>query len=121
MALDIGTFKKDFDARFKLFHELMAKKVRDVLLVSTPYDAWIMEEDVRLSERIIHEYRGLNLSNPPRLTWVSSADEALRILDEKQFNMVITMPRVADMDCFALGKEIKKRDPNLPVVLRSGG
>ncbi len=117
MALDIGTFKKDFDARFKLFHELMAKKVRDVLLVSTPYDAWIMEEDVRLSERIIHEYRGLNLSNPPRLTWVSSADEALRILDEKQFNMVITMPRVADMDCFALGKEIKKRDPNLPVVL----
>jgi hypothetical protein len=117
VALDIGTFKKDFDARFKLFHELMAKKVRDVLLVSTPYDAWIMEEDVRLSERIIHEYRGLNLSNPPRLTWVSSADEALRILDEKQFNMVITMPRVADMDCFALGKEIKKRDPNLPVVL----
>jgi len=95
----------------------MAKKVRDVLLVSTPYDAWIMEEDVRLSERIIHEYRGLNLSNPPRLTWVSSADEAMRALDEKQFDMVITMPRVADMDCFALGKEIKKQNPNLPVVL----
>jgi len=68
VALDIGTLINDFDARFKLFHELMAKKVRDVLLVSTPYDAWIMEEDVRLSERIIHEYRGLNLSNPPRLT-----------------------------------------------------
>ncbi|MBW2635498.1 MAG: hypothetical protein JRE14_15555 [Deltaproteobacteria bacterium] len=117
MALDIGTFRKDFDARFKIFHELMAKKVRDVLLVSTPYDAWIMEEDVRLSEKIIHEYRGLNLSNPPRLTWVSSADEALKILDEKQFNMVITMPRVADMDCLDLGKKIKKKDPNLPVVL----
>jgi len=117
VALDIGTFRKDFDARFKIFHELMAKKVRDVLLVSTPYDAWIMEEDVRLSEKIIHEYRGLNLSNPPRLTWVSSADEALKILDEKQFNMVITMPRVADMDCLDLGKKIKKKDPNLPVVL----
>ncbi len=117
MALDIGTLRTDFEARFKIFHELMAKKVRDVLLVSTPYDAWIMEEDVRLSERIIHEYRGLNLSNPPRLTWVSSADDAMRALDEKQFDMVITMPRVADMDCFALGKEIKKRDPNLPVVL----
>jgi hypothetical protein len=117
VALDIGTLRNDFDARFKIFHELMAKKVRDVLLVSTPYDAWIMEEDVRLSERIIHEYRGLNLSNPPRLTWVSSADDALRALDEKQFNMVITMPRVADMDCFALGKKIKKKNPSLPVVL----
>ncbi|MCG6908935.1 MAG: hypothetical protein LJE94_02285 [Deltaproteobacteria bacterium] len=117
MALDIGTFIKDFDARFKLFHELMANKVRDVLLVSTPYDAWIMEEDVRLSERIIHEYRGLNLSNPPRLTWVSMADEALKALDEKKFDMVITMPRVADMDCLALAKQIKQRDPSLPVVL----
>jgi hypothetical protein len=117
VTLDIGTLRNDFDARFKIFHELMAKKVRDVLLVSTPYDAWIMEEDVRLSERIIHEYRGLNLSNPPRLTWVSSADDALTALDEKQFNMVITMPRVADMDCFALAKAIKKRDPSLPVVL----
>ena len=117
MASDIGTLRNDFDPRFKIFHELMAKKVRDVLLVSTPYDAWIMEEDVRLSERIIHEYRGLNLSNPPRLTWVSSADEAMQALDDKQFDMVITMPRVADMDCFALAKEIKQRDPSLPVVL----
>ena len=117
MAQDIGVLRNDFDPRFKIFHELMAKKVRDVLLVSTPYDAWIMEEDVRLSERIIHEYRGLNLSNPPRLTWVSSADEAIQALDEKQFDMVITMPRVADMDCFALAKEIKHRHPSLPVVL----
>jgi len=117
VAQDIGTLRNDFDPRFKIFHELMAKKVRDVLLVSTPYDAWIMEEDVRLSERIIHEYRGLNLSNPPRLTWVSSADEAMQALDDKQFDMVITMPRVADMDCFALAKEIKQRDPSLPVVL----
>jgi CheY-like chemotaxis protein len=31
--------------------------------------------------------------------------------------MVITMPRVADMDCFALAKQIKQRNPGLPVVL----
>ena len=68
----------------------MAKKVGQVLLVSTPYDAWIMEEDCRLSERIIHEYRGLNLSNPPRFTWVSTAEEALSALSEKRFDLVIT-------------------------------
>jgi CheY-like chemotaxis protein len=111
MALEIESFSEDFDPRFKIFHELMARKVRDVLLVSTPYDAWILEEDCRLSERIIHEYRGLNLSNPPRFTWVSSAQDVLAMLDEKKFDMVITMSQLADMDVFTLGEEIKKKFP----------
>jgi DNA-binding NarL/FixJ family response regulator len=110
---------KEFDPRFKIFHELMIKKVREILLISTPYDAWIMEEDCRLSERIINEYRGLNLSHPPRLNWVSSAEEALVSLDQKQFDMVITMSRVADLDAFAIGKKIKKKAPDLPVILLS--
>jgi len=117
MTLPIDSFAEDFDPRFKKFHELMATKVRDILLVSTPYDAWIMEEDCRLSERIIHEYRGLNLSNPPRFTWVSTAEEALAAIEEKSFDLVITMLQLADMDAFVLGPEIKKRDPDLPVIL----
>jgi hypothetical protein len=56
---------QDFDLSFKVFHELMAKKVTDILLVSSPYEAFIMEEEGRLAERIIYEYRGLNLSRPP--------------------------------------------------------
>jgi CheY-like chemotaxis protein len=119
MTLEIESFAQDFDPRFKIFHELMARKIRDILLVSTPYDAWIMEEDCRLSERIIHEYRGLNLSNPPRFTWVSSAEAALAALDEKKFDMVITMLHLADMDASVLGREIKKKVPDLPVILLS--
>ncbi|MBT8371400.1 MAG: hypothetical protein KJO34_10590, partial [Deltaproteobacteria bacterium] len=121
MTLEIESFAEDFDPRFKAFHELMAKKVGEILLVSTPYDAWIMEEDCRLSERIIHEYRGLNLSNPPRFTWVSRAEEALSALSEKKFDLVITMLHLADMDAFVLGKEIKKKDPDLPVILLTHG
>jgi CheY-like chemotaxis protein len=117
MALEIESFSEDFDPRFKIFHELMSRKVRDILLVSTPYDAWILEEDCRLSERIINEYRGLNLSNPPRFTWVSMAQEALAMLDKKKFDMVITMSQLADMDVFTLGEEIKKKVPGLPIVL----
>jgi len=117
MTLAIDNLLKDYDPRFKIFHELMAKKIREVLLVSTPYDAWIMEEDVRLSERLIHEYRGLNLSNPPRLTWVSSVEEALKALENKKFDMVITMPSVVDMDCISLGERVKQKDPDLPVIL----
>jgi tRNA wybutosine-synthesizing protein 1 len=47
-----------------------------------------MEEDCRLSERIIHEYRGLNLSNPPRFTWVATAGEALAAFDKKKFSEI---------------------------------
>jgi len=117
MTLPIESLSEEFDPSFKIFHELMAKKVREVLLVSTPYDAWIMEEDCRLSERIIHEYRGLNLSNPPRFTWASTAEEALAALGKKNFDLVITMLHLADMDAFVLGQEIKKKDPDLPVIL----
>lgn len=115
MALDY--FTGDFDPRFKIFHELMQKKIRDILLVSTPYDAWIMDEDCRLSERIIHEYQGLNLSHPPRLHWVASGEAALRELDDKKFDMVITMPRVWGMDSFVLGQRIKEKDAAIPVIL----
>ncbi|WP_027371339.1 PEP/pyruvate-binding domain-containing protein [Desulfovermiculus halophilus] len=110
---------QEFDPHFKLFHELMARKIREILLVSTPYDAWIMEQDCCLSERIINEYRGLNLSHPPRLTWTATAEEALRKLDAKRFDLVVTMPRLADMDAFVLGQKIKQKAPELPVILLS--
>jgi CheY-like chemotaxis protein len=108
---------EDFDLSFKVFHELMAKKVTEILLVSSPYDAFIMEEEGRLAERIIHEYRGLNLSRPPMLTWASSAHEALDALSQKKFDLVITMPQVDETDADVLGRQIKSKFPDLPVFL----
>jgi len=113
-----GLFRpEDFDLSFKVFHELMAKKVTEILLVSSPYDAFIMEEEGRLAERIIHEYRGLNLSRPPMLTWVSSAPEALNALSQKKFDLVITMPQVDETNAVVLGRQIKSKFPELPVFL----
>ena len=106
-----------FDLSFKVFHELMAKRVSEILLVSSPYDAFIMEEDGRLAERIIHEYRGLNLTRPPKLTWVSTAKDALHALSQGTFDLVLTMPRIDDMEVYVLGSEIKKANPGLPVFL----
>jgi hypothetical protein len=76
-----------------------------------------MEEDCRLSEQIIHEYRGLNLSHPPRLTWVSSTSEALERLEEKDFDLVITISRGVNMEAYRIGDEIKHKKPDMPVVL----
>ena len=100
---------------FTSFHELMTRRVGEILLVSSPYDAFIMQEDGRLSERIIHEYRGLNLSRPPRLSWVSNAAEALADLERVSYDLVIVMPHISDMDAYALCRKIKSLYPHLPV------
>ena len=101
----------------KIYHELMANKVGDILLVSSPYDAFIMEEEGRLSNRIINEYKGLNLSKPPRLTWVSSADEAFAQLAKKHFDLILAMPSLDGMDVYAFGEEAKKRYSELSFFL----
>lgn len=107
----------DFDLSFKIFYDLMAHKVHEILLVSSPYEAFIMEEDGRLAERIIHEYRGLNLSRPPRLTWVSTTAEALSALASKPFDLIILNPGLGDQDPYAFGRRVKERYPTLPVIL----
>lgn len=106
-----------FYSHLKTFHELMLIKVREILFVSSPYDAFIMEEDGSPASRIINEYSGLNLSMPPRVTRTSSAVEALSLLNKKKFDIVITMPNLDDMDAFSLSIEIKKLNPVLPVIL----
>ncbi len=107
----------DFDTHFKVFHELMSIKVLEILLVASPYDAYILEEDGSLASKIINEYSGLNLSRPPRITRVSSAIEGLQVLKSENFDLVLAMPHLDDMDTFAFGKAIKEIVPNLPVIM----
>ncbi len=105
------------DLSFKAFHELMANKVAEILLVCSPYDAFILEEEGRLAERIILEYRGLNLSRPPRIGWVSTAEKAFAKLEQKWYDIIITTPRIEDMEVGAFSREIKKRYPELPIYM----
>ncbi|MFX0063055.1 MAG: PEP/pyruvate-binding domain-containing protein [Candidatus Hermodarchaeota archaeon] len=102
---------------FHVFHDLMLKRVREVLLVSSLYDGYILEEDGRLSEQIFSEYLNLNLSSPPRITRAATAMEALKILKRRHFDLIITMRRVADMDPFTFGQNAKKIRSNTPIVL----
>lgn len=104
-------------SHFKLFHDLMGRKVEQILLIFTPYEAWIMEEDCRLSEKIIHEYRGSNLSRPPRLTWTSSVKDALEHLQSRDFDLVIAISATVDPKTMHIGEKIKRRQNDMPVVL----
>jgi len=99
------------------FHELMKKKVNEILLVSTFYDAYIFEQDGRLSEQIHGEYMQLNLSTAPRITSVPTGIQALELLKTRDFDLVITMMRIGEISPFKLSKAIKKKYPDLPILL----
>ncbi|MDR3628955.1 MAG: PEP/pyruvate-binding domain-containing protein [Desulfocapsaceae bacterium] len=109
--------KADFDPHFTIYHELMAFKVMNILLVSSPYDAFIMEEDGSIAAQVVKEYQGLNLSGAPWVTRVSSGAEALERIRDEAFDLVITMPYMSGMNAFDLGLAVKKIKPGLPVIL----
>ncbi|MDD3103435.1 MAG: PEP/pyruvate-binding domain-containing protein, partial [Candidatus Cloacimonetes bacterium] len=100
-----------------IFHQLMQRRVRDILLVSTFYDAFIFEQDGRLSEQIFGEYRQLNLSTAPRITSVPTGAEALEKLKSHSYDLVITMVRIGEIGPFELARRIKETQPDLTVLL----
>lgn len=113
------SFNDGYDPHFKVFHELMAFKVREILLVSSPYDAYILEEDGSMASRIINEYHGLNLSQPPRITRSATASHALELLEQSRFDLVVTMPHLGGMDGCAFGSKVKELYPETSVIMLS--
>ncbi len=107
----------DSSMQFNRFYNLMKFRVKEILLISSAYDAFVIEEDGSLTERLSTDFFDLSLSLIPRITRVSSASEALKLMQEVEFDIVITMARISDMDIIQLGEEIKQAKPELPVIL----
>ena len=102
----------------KDYSQLMGRKIRRILLVCNSYDGYTLEEDGRLEVQITQEYAELNLSNPPSITRVESTIEALALMNRcEQFDLVITMYNVGQMDVYTFSHEMKKICPKTPVVL----
>ncbi|MAJ45434.1 MAG: hypothetical protein CMF96_11920 [Candidatus Marinimicrobia bacterium] len=100
-----------------IFQDLMLHRIHEILLVASPYDAFILEEDGQLTEQILHEYIGMNLSYAPRVWQASTAAKAMNMLSKRKYDLVIVGLRISDMDPLTLGKMIKESDPQKPVVL----
>lgn len=99
------------------FANLMNKRIYNVLLIATPYDAFMLEDDGRVDEQIFNEYTSLSLRYPPRFTQVTTENEALSELEDRNFELIICMPNMDDQDIFAAAKEIKLHYPNIPIVV----
>lgn len=99
------------------FQDLMQKRIFNVLLIATPYDAFMMEDDGRVEEQIYFEYVRLNLSSPPRFVQVNDFDTAAQRLSEKQFDLIIAMPGIDISETFEKAKELKRSYPDIPYVV----
>jgi len=95
----------------------MPFRVREVLLVSSPYDAFVLQEDGHLTENLFFQYREIKLSSAPRFTQADTGEEAIRFLQERHFDLIVTMSSLVDTDINAFGLRVKDLWPDLPVVL----
>ena len=112
---DISTGKYYFaETAFDL---LMKRRILNVLLICSKYDAFLLEADGRIEEQIFNEYVNLNLRYPPKFLQVSSANEAFATLENKPIDLIITMLNVEGMDPFTLAKKIKTLYPTKPIVV----
>ena len=101
------------------FSNLMLRHVYNVLLICSDYDRFMIEEDGRVEEELYKEYTDLGLSNPPKITHTSSEASALRLIDERPFDLVITMLDLGSDRVEGLCEEIKKIKPAMPVIALS--
>ena len=97
--------------------DLIFHRIHEILLVASPYDSFVLEEDGRLTEQILHEYMGMNFSNAPRVWQSSTAADALTMLSRQDFDLIVVMMRIADMDPILFCSKIKELYPQKPVVL----
>ena len=99
------------------FQNLMQRRIFNVLLIASTYDAFMMEEDGRVEEQLYNEYVSLNLSSPPRVTRVSNISEALEVMRSKPFDLVIAMPGGDISETFDGAALIKAEFPAVPFVV----
>ena len=95
----------------------MLHRINEILLVSSPYDSFILEEDGNLSEQILHEFQGMNLSYAPRIWSANTGKEALDLLSTRNFDLIIVMLRIADTNPISFSKNIKSLYSEIPVVV----
>ncbi len=99
------------------FELLMQKHINKILLICSNYDAFMLEEDGRIDEQIFNEYVALNLRHPPYIVQAKNITDAFKLLEEEQFELIITMLNIGKDSAFTLAKKIKTKYNSIPIVV----
>ena len=95
----------------------MLRRVCNVLLVANPYDAFMLEDDGRIDEKIFSEYARLGLRFPPRFIQVASMEEAEVQMAQGNIDLVICMPAAENNNVFQIARSIKEEHATTPIVV----
>jgi hypothetical protein len=106
----------EYQPKFGKYRLLMQNRIVEILLVSSIYDSFIMEEDVRLSDQIYEEFHNLNLRTLPHISRASSVSQAIKLLKERNFDLVITMRRLGELEPWGFAETVKEIQ-DVPVIL----
>ena len=99
------------------FVNLMTRRIFNILIVANPYDAFMLEDDGRIDEKLFDEYSELGMRYPPTFTQVSTTEEAEEVLKTTDIDLIICMPGNADNDAFAVARDIKQLASHIPCVV----
>ncbi len=105
------------NANRDIFHDLMPFKVKEILLVATLYDAFSIEKEGRFTDQILGEYQQLNLTSAPRVTGVTSYEEAAEQLKSKYFDLVILMIGYDIKTPMEIARMVKNDFPYIPIYV----
>jgi len=109
--LNKNTYNRD------IYHDLTPFKVREILLISSLYDAYAIEREGRFTEHMLGQYGQLNLTSIPRITWASSLKQAFEELNKKHFDLIIYMVGVNKASPVIASRQIKEKYPYIPFFL----
>jgi hypothetical protein len=100
-----------------IYHDLMRFRVREVLLVGSLYDSFVVESDGILTEQIYGEYFKLNLNTIPRVTCAYTEESSMDLFRSGSFDLVILMAGI-DFDLpLRLANAMKQLWPDIPILL----
>ena len=88
----------------------MKHRVHEILLVASPYDAFILEEEGGLNEQIMTEYIGMNFNYAPRVTRSSTSVSAMQHLSKNKFDAPVSMAKIVEMAVNKSYEEFKNKD-----------
>ena len=99
------------------FANLMTRRIFNVLLIANPYDAFMLEDDGRIDEKLFNEYASLSLRYPPRFTQVTGVEEAMQQLAAMSYDLIICMPGTGAGEGFEVAHRIKLQFAHIPLVI----
>ncbi len=99
------------------FANLMTRRIFNILLIANPYDAFMLEDDGRIDEKIFNEYTSLSLRYPPRFSQVSTCEEAVTQLSTIPYDLIIYMPGTGENESFDVARTIKRLYKSIPMVI----